>query len=80
MVQIGKWFANFALFAKMIGFLVTLGGGVHGFLSVGMCANCADFCVIHNLKYKNTIVSQITMRVNGKTACILLPVLEAVCT
>ena len=55
-------------------------GGVHGFLSVGMCANCADFHVIHNLKYKNTMVSKITMKVNGKTACILLPGLEAVCT
>ena len=63
----------------MMGFLVTL-GGVHGFLSVGMCTNHVDFHVIHNLKYKNTMVSKIIMRVNGKTAYILLPGLEAVCT
>ena len=31
------------------------------------------FCIIHNLKYKNTFISNMTMSVNGKTTCILIP-------
>ena len=42
MVQIGKWFVNFTLFAKNDGLFGYL-RGVHGFLTVGMCANGADF-------------------------------------
>ena len=48
--------------------------------------NCAHvhkwhgFCIIHNLKYKNTFISNMAMSVNGKTICILLPAIEAVCT
>ena len=79
MVQIGKWFANFTLFARMMGFLVTWGKCTWIF-NCWYVSKWHRFCVIHNLKYKNTIVSQITMRVNGKTASILLLVLEAVCT
>ena len=32
------------------------------------------------LKYKNTFISKMTMSINGKTTCILLPAIEAVCT
>ena len=48
--------------------------------------NCRHVCkwhrfrIIHNLKYKNTFTSKMTMSVNGKTTCILLPAIEAVCT
>ena len=48
--------------------------------------NCAHvhewrgFHVFHNLKYKNTFISNIAMTVNGKTTSILLPAIEAVCT
>ena len=79
MVQIGKLFANFALFAKNDGLFGYL-GGVHGFFNCWYVSEWCGFCVIHNLKNKNTIVSKITMRVNSKSACILLLVLEAFCT
>ena len=78
MVQIGKWFANFMLFARMMDFLVIW--GCTWIFNCWYVNEWHRFCIIHNLKYKNTIVSQITMRVNGKTVCILLPVLEAVST
>ena len=59
------------------------------FWLLGRCTwifNCAHvrkwhgFCVIHNLKHKNTFISNIAMSINGKTTCILLPAIEAVCT
>ena len=37
------------------------------------------FCIIHNLKYKNTFISKMTISINGKTTCILLLAIEAVC-
>ena len=54
-------------------------GGVHGFLTVHV-RKWHGFHVIHNLKYKNIFISNIAMSVNGKTTCILLPAIEAVCT
>ena len=78
MVRIGKWFANFALFAGMVGFLVTW-----GCMWIFNCQHVCEwraFCAIHNLKYKNTFISKMTMSVNGKTTGMLLLAIEAVCT
>ena len=78
MVRIGKWFANFALFAGMVGFLVTW-----GCTWIFNCRHVREWCgfhIIHNLKYKNTFISKMTMSINGKTTCILLLAIEAVCT
>ena len=60
------------------------------FWLVGGCTwifNCAyvckwyEFCIIHNLKQKNTFISNnMAMSVNGKTICILLLAVAAVCT
>ena len=47
------------------------------------CWHVHEWCgfhVIHNLKYKNTFISKMTMSINGETTCILLPAIEAVCT
>ena len=78
MVRIGKWFANFALFAGMVGFLVTW-----GCTQIFNCLHVHEwhrFHVIHNLKYKNTFISNMAMSINGKTTRILLLAIEAVCT
>ena len=55
-------------------------GGVRRFFNCLHVHGWRGFCIIHNLKYRNTFISKMTMSINGKTTCILLPAIEAVCT